>query len=96
MKFTAVVDSGAEDNALPLTVGEWLPLEESAASKAGKAFNGPGGERIFAKGRRLTPGLTAQGQKRRISWEVCKVSRPLLSVMRLAQAGNLVKMRGTS
>ena len=52
-------------------------MEPSAASKAGKHFNGPVGEKIYAKGRRITPGVTAEGQKKRISWEVCPVKKPL-------------------
>ena len=67
-------------------------LEPSAASKAGKHFNGPGGEKIYSKGRRITPGVTTEGQKRRISWEVCPVKKPLISVARLSDAGNKVTM----
>ena len=47
---------------------------------------------MFAKGRRITPGVTSEGQKRRISWEVCPVKKPLLSVARLSDAGNEVTM----
>ena len=92
-QFRAIVDSGAEDNALPEVIGTWLPLEPSQASKAGKHFNGPGGEKIYAKGRRITPGITSEGQKRRISWEVCPVKKPLLSVVRLNDAGSKVTMQ---
>ena len=90
--MSAVVDSGAEDNALPETVGEWLPLTPSDASKAGRKFTGAGGDDIPAKGRRVTNGLTAQKATRKISWEVCPVKRPLLSVMKLTAAGNVVNM----
>ena len=40
VKTTAVVDSGAEANALPEM--QWIPLKPSSASKSGKIFRGVG------------------------------------------------------
>ena len=36
-------------------------------------------------------GLTAEGQLRRIEWEVCPVRRPLLSVARMTRTGNVLQ-----
>ena len=92
MKVSAVVDSGAEDNALPPLTAEWFELEPSEASRAGRKFRGAGGDPIPAMGRRVTKGTTAEGHTKRISWEVCPVKKPLLSVTRLTEAGNIVKI----
>ena len=38
--ISAVVDSGAEANALPENMMEWIPLKPSSASKSGNIFRG--------------------------------------------------------
>ena len=44
VKISAVVDSGAEANALPENMMQWIPLKQSSASKSGKIFRGAGGD----------------------------------------------------
>ena len=92
IKIAAVVDSGAEANALPSGMASWLPLKPSVASRAGKVFRGAGGDPIPAEGERVTIGKTAEGQARKVTWEVCPVKRPLLSVAKITKAGNMVHM----
>lgn len=92
VRISAVVDSGAETHALPEDVATWLPLEPSESSKAGKSFRGANGDPIPAKGKRVLVGRTGEGQSKRISWEVCPVKRPLLSVAKMAQAGNIIRI----
>ena len=90
VKISAVVDSGAEANALPENMMQWIPLKPSSASKSGKIFRGAGGDPIPARGERSVTGRTEEGQSRRIVWEVCPVKRPLLSVAKITKAGNQV------
>ena len=90
VKISAVVDSGAEANALPENMMQWIPLKRSSASKSGKIFRGAGGDPIPARGERSVTGRTEEGQSRRIVWEVCPVKRPLLSVAKITKAGNQV------
>ena len=90
VKISAVADSGAEVNALPEDEVPFIPLTESEASKVGKVFRGAGGQRIPAKGKRVMHARTAEGQSRRVTWEVCPVRRPLLSVAKMTKAGNVV------
>ena len=52
VKISAVVDSGAEANALPENMMQWIPLKPSSASKSGKIFRGAGGDPIPARGER--------------------------------------------
>ena len=90
VKISAVVDSGAEANALPENMMQWIPLLPSSASKSGKIFRGAEGDPIPARGDRSVTGLTEEGQSRRMVWEVCPVRRPLLSVAKITKAGNQV------
>ena len=90
VKISAVVDSGAEANALPENMMQWITLKPSSASKSGKIFRGAGGDPIPARGERSVTGRTEEGQSRRIVWEVCPVKRPLLSVAKITKAGNQV------
>ena len=91
-KVSAVADSGSEAHAIPEHIADWLGITPSAASLANKSFRGAGGESIPAKGKRTTVGRTAEGQTRKIIWEVCPVRRPLLSLTRLAAQGNVVRI----
>ena len=88
-RVSAVMDKGAEEHALPEDVTPWIPLQPSPASKAGKGFRGAGGDRIPARGRRVMVGKTAEGQSRKIAWEVCPVKRALLSVKKMTRTGNM-------
>ena len=88
VKISAVVDSGAEANALPENMMQWIPLKPNSASKSGKIFRGAGGDPIPARGERSVTGRTEEGQSRRIVWEVCPVKGPLLSVAKITKAGN--------
>ena len=42
VKISEVVDSGAEANAHPENMMQWIPLKPSSASKSGKIFRGAG------------------------------------------------------
>ena len=42
LKISAVVDSGAEANAIRENTRQWIPLKPSAASKSGRIFRGAG------------------------------------------------------
>ena len=42
VKISAVVDCGAEANALPENMMQWIPLKTSSASKSRKIFHGSG------------------------------------------------------
>ena len=48
VKISAVVDSGAEANALPENMMQWILLMPSSASKRGKIFRGAKGDPILA------------------------------------------------
>ena len=88
VKISAVVDSGAEANALPENMMQWIPLEPSSAFKVREDL--PRRWRRSHPCSRREAGRTEEGQSRRIVWEVCPVKRPLLSVAEVTKAGNQV------
>ena len=90
VKISAVVDTGAEANALSENMMQWIPLKPLSVSKSGKIFRGAGRDLIPARGERSVTGRTDEGQSRRVVWEVCPVKRPLLSVAKITTAGNQV------
>ena len=69
MKISAVFDSGAEANALPENMVQWIPLKPSSASKSGKIFRGAGRHPIPSRGERWVTGRTDEGRSRRIVWK---------------------------
>ena len=89
-KISAVVDSGAEANAVPEKMMQWIRLKLVSASKSGKIFRDAGRDPIHPRGERSATGRTDEGQSRRIVWEVCPVKRPLLTVAKTTKAGNQV------
>ena len=66
VKISAVVDSGAEANALTENMMQWIPLKPSSASKSAKIFRGAGRDPIPARSERSVTGRTDEGQSRRI------------------------------
>ena len=64
VKISAVVDSGAEANALPENIIQWIPLKPSSASKSGKIFRGAGGDPILARGERSVTSRTDEGHRK--------------------------------
>ena len=90
LRISAVVDSGAEANALPENMLQWIPLKPSSTFKSGKIFRGAGRDPSPARGERSVTGKTDDGQSRRIVWEVCPVKRLLLSVAKSTNAGSQV------
>ena len=96
IKASAVADSGAEAHAMPESMLLFLKMVPNHASRAGKAFRGAGNERILAKGKKITRGMTTENNKMVITWQVCPVKRALLSLVMLAKVGNVVKIGAES
>ena len=94
VKVTAVMDSGSAENALPEGLVDFIPTMPSPGSRAGKVYRGAGGETIPNKGQKTMTVMTAEGQARRSCWQVCTVTRPLMSAAKTAAAGNIVHLDG--
>ena len=94
--ISGVVDTGAEEHAVTPSTAPWIATTPSAASRAGKCFRGPGGEKIPAQGRRVIIGQTREGRWRKLICEVCPIRRNLFSGARIALAGNRVEVGAKS
>lgn len=92
VKVTAVMDSGSAENALPEGLVDFIPTVPSPGSRTGKVYRGAGGEMIPNKGQKIMTVTTAEGQKRKSRWQVCPVTRPLMSAAKTAAAGNFVHL----
>ena len=90
MKISAVVDSGAEANALLREHDAVDSTEAQFNHKVTKDLPRGRGRPIPARAERSVTGRTDEGQSRRIVWEVCPVKRLLLSVAKITKAGNQV------
>ena len=64
-----------------------FPLEESAGSKKGQKFLGPGSEKIPNRGQRKVNLVTGSGVKSRITFQDSPVRRPILAVSDSTKAG---------
>ena len=93
----AAADSGAADHVLAATDAPMYQMEESPGSKIGQNFVGAGGHKMANRGQ-VRLNLRAQnGKKGRdimIVFQVAKVTRPLMSVSNICDAG--MSMRFTS
>ena len=92
VKITAVVDSGAAENAMPEETVPFVQTSPSPGSKAGKVYRGAAGEPIPNCGQKVITVRTQEGQSRRSTWQICPVTRPLMSVARCTAAGNKVHL----
>jgi len=85
-----LVDSGA---GASVADGDQFPefmREESAGSRRGQQFLGPGSERIPNRGQKKVSVMTQSGIKSKITFQDSPVRRPILAVSDSTKAGNLV------
>ena len=95
-RFSAVVDSGAAENVIPLHICEHVEIKPTERSIAGIGFRGAGGDRICNHGQREIKVKMADGKKGNSTWQVADVKRPLMSVAKMISAGNQVHLDGSN
>ena len=84
------VDSGAGETVVPEGLVNSVEIKEGAASKSGVQYECANGERIPNLGEQKFMAYTQEGCQKRIRAQVCEVTKALLSVRRLVEAGNRV------
>ena len=89
-KLQLAVDSGATESVIPPSMPECVPTEESAASRRGVKYEVASGHYIPNEGEKQFDAITDQGTKKRMILQVCDVTQGLLSVSKVAKAGNRV------
>jgi hypothetical protein len=84
------VDSGATESVVPNTMPESIKTIEGPASKRGVMYEVASGHQIPNEGEKRFTAVTEEGQERNLTLQVCDVNQGLLSVAKMAQAGNRV------
>jgi len=88
--ISSVVDSGAIDTVLPKDSAKHVPVRQAEMSRKGMYYTTADGFPVYNEGERIIEGFSDQGTPVRTPMQVADVSKPLMSVRRMKQAGNLV------
>ena len=84
------VDSGATESVINEEMLPSIPVTESEASKRGVKYEVANGVRIPNLGQKQFDGMTEDESLRNIKVQVCDVNKALLSVKKIANAGNRI------
>ena len=90
MRFANIMDSGAAESVAPPSTCPHFPLMESPGSRAGQEYRTAGGERLKNKGQRQVQAWTEEGCPVGMTYQVAEVTKPLNSVSKMCDAGNVV------
>ena len=89
-KITVTIDSGAVDSVGPKTMATDVPIKETPASSAGLKYRAANGTTIDNLGEKAIQGVTRQGNKVGMTFQVADVTKPLGAVRAMLAAGNKV------
>jgi hypothetical protein len=89
-KITVTIDSGAVDSVGPKTMATDLPIRDTPASRAGLKYRAVNGTTIDNLGEKAIQGVTKQGNKVGMTFQVADVTKPLGAVRAMLAAGNKV------
>ena len=90
VRVRAAMDSGALDAVAPPTMAPGVMIQDSAGSKMGQHYGSASGHRIPNLGEQHITGVVPGGAERAMTFQVAEVTRPLLSVGRICDRGNVV------
>eukprot|EP00972_Heterocapsa_arctica_P051143 7518862-Heterocapsa_arctica.AAC.1 len=88
MTIEGTMDSGASNSVAPVEVLPGVRVSESAGSRAGQHYISAGNERIPNIGEQLVRFKTKEGHRSSIKWQCAPVTKPLLSVSHICDAGH--------
>jgi hypothetical protein len=91
-RVTATVDSASADHVSPEEEFKGFKMEPSEGSKQGKGYVAANGQKVPNLGQKRTEVMTDDGKKLSVTWQITKVTKPLLSVDRLVEGGNEVSL----
>ena len=90
-KIEATVDSGAADTVGPASMAQWVPLQETAASKAGLQYNAADGGVINNLGEKDVAVMNDNFAAGGITVQICdKVNNFFAAVSQIGKAGNKI------
>ena len=87
--ITVTADSGAADHVAPISTADHLEVKETTASRQGVKYVAANGQKIANLGQRKIQGVTDEGTPLGMTWQVADVKKPLASVGRMCDAGNV-------
>ena len=89
------IDSGASNSVAPLEALPGVRVSESPGSRSGQHYISAGNERIPNIGEQLVRFKTKEGHKSSLKWQCAPVTKPLLSVSHICDAGHRVIFEAT-
>ena len=87
IRIEATVDSGAAESVCPRNM---FPKIIAKQDRAGKQYVAANGSKIADEGEKLVPAHTSAGKSITVKFRAASVVKPLMSVRRINQAGNVV------
>ena len=84
------MDSGAAESVCPLGMIGHIEVVDSPGSRAGQHYLAANGGRISNRGQQMLPCMLGNGDATEAVFQVADVSRPLMSVSKVCEAGNRV------
>ena len=87
VKITA--DSGAVDHVAPRSLAKGVPVEETKASRMGVHYIAANGSEIKNEGEKQIKAFTDKGLPINMTWQIAGVKKPLASIGRICDAGNV-------
>ena len=82
-------DSGAVDHVAPSDIARGVPIRETRASKQGVHYVAAIGSTIKNEGEKKISAYTEEGTPIDMTWQIAGVKKPLASVGRICDAGNV-------
>ena len=88
-------DSGAVDHVAPSDIARGVPIRETRASKQGVHYVAANGSVIINEGEKKISAYTDEGMPIDMTWQIAGVKKPLASVGRICDAGNVAIFTNT-
>ena len=88
--ITVTIDSGAVDSVGPKTMATDIGIRDTPASRAGLKYRAANGTSIDNLGEKSIQGVTMQGNKVVMTFQIANVTKPLGAVRAMLAAGNKV------
>ena len=89
-KIECVIDSGAAESVAPSSIGRGYSIKESEGSKRGQSYLTADGNRLTNQGQKKIPAETNEGNRYNLNFQIAGVTKPLMSVGKVCDAGNIV------
>ena len=90
-----VIDSGAADNVAPPSIGRGYNVVESEGSRRGQYYLTADGNRLPNQGQKRILAESGEGNVFNMNFQIAGVTRPLMSVGKVCDRGNIVTFDST-